>query len=88
MMLKRSLVNVEYIKFAEQGTEVCFTQFDLYHNLTDEQINQLIDEFLEAKPPQVTEELFCMFVSIYADIHELELPCFTKKLFEQHYDNN
>ena len=88
MMLKNSLVTVEYIKFAESGTEMCLTEFDLYHNLTDDMINFLIDEFLQAQPPTVREDLFCMFVAIYADIHELELQCYTKQIFEQHYDNS
>jgi hypothetical protein len=87
MMLKRSLVTVEYLKFAESGSEVCTTQFDLYHDLTDDAINGLIDEFLEARPPQVTEELFCLFVAVYSDIHGVELPCFTKEIFEQNNDN-
>ena len=88
MMLKNSLVTVEYIKFAESGTQVCITEFNLYHDLSDELINQLIDDFLQAQPPQVTEELFCLFVAVYSDIHGVELPCFTKELFEKHYDNN
>jgi hypothetical protein len=87
MTLKNSLVTVEYIKFAEAGTQVCITEFNLYHDLTDEMMTHLIDEFLKAQPPQVTEELFCLFVAIYADIHKLELPCFTKELFEKQYDD-
>ena len=88
MILKHTLVTVEYVKFAESASEVCTTQFDLYHDLTDDMINLLIDEFLEARPPRVAEDLFCLFVAIYADIHKLELPCFTKNLFEQYNDNN
>jgi hypothetical protein len=88
MMFKNSLVSVEYIKFAEGGTEVCVAEFDLYHNFTDEMMQHLIDEFLQAQPPSVRADLFCMFVAIYADIHELELPCFTKELFQKHYDDS
>lgn len=77
MMLSR--VTVDYLK---NMNEVGQAVFDVWHNMTQEKLDFLVSEFMDAQPPNISDKLFCVYVQIYADIHNEELIALTKQQYE------
>lgn len=79
MNLILSEVTIDYI---ENMNAVCQKVFEIWHNMTQEKLDFLVSEFMDAQPPSVNDKLFCMYVQIYADIHKEELIALTKQQYE------
>lgn len=77
MMLSR--ITVDYLK---NMNEVGQASFDVWHNMTQEKLDFLVNEFMDAEPPSVNDKLFCVYVQIYADIHNEQLLVLTKQQYE------
>jgi hypothetical protein len=78
-----SRVTIDYI---ENMNSVCQYVFNVWHNMSQEKLDHLVEEFMDAQPPTVSDKLFCVYVQIYADIHKENLLALTEKQYELFQD--
>lgn len=81
--LALSQVTIDYI---ENMNSVCQHVFNVWHNMSQEKLDHLVNEFMDAQPPKVSDKLFCVYVQIYADIHKENLLALTEKQYELFQD--
>lgn len=78
-------VTLNYLRTLKNGvTEVGKTSFEVWHNMTPAQLEEMAAMFLEASPPEITDELFCLYVAVYCDeMGDEEILCLTKEMYDE-----
>ena len=77
-------ISIGYLLNKKQGgLEVGQTKFSVWHNMDKDKLEYLVGEFMDAQPPTLTSDLFCLYVALYAEIHNEEIMCLTEEMYAQ-----